>query len=94
MSRNSQFCLICNFFQSFCTETAENDSEGPILPGLQLLLSFPIKPAQNDLEWPPKSSNNEMLIFELCSTSDDQPSDMSDEIQSKCEKMKKLDKTR
>ena len=30
-----------------------------------------------------------MLIFELCSTSDDQLSDMSDEIQSECEKNEK-----
>ena len=28
---------------------------------------------------PPKSSKNEMLIFILCSTSDDRPSDPSDE---------------
>ena len=40
---------------------------------------------------PPKSSKNEMLIFGLHSTSDDQLSDLSDESQSKCEKMKKLD---
>ena len=70
---------------------AQNDSEWPILPDSQLLPSFPIKPAQNYLEWPPKSSKNEMLIFELCSTSDDRPSNMRDEIRSKCEKMKKLD---
>ena len=36
---------------------------------------------------PPKSSNNEMLIFGLHSTSDDRPSDPSDESLSKCEKM-------
>ena len=49
-----------------------------------------------------KSSKNEMLIFGLHSTSDDQPSDPSDESQPKCKKwspneneMKKLDlKTR
>ena len=35
---------------------------------------------------PPKSSKNEMLGFGLHSTSDDQPSDLSDEIQLKCEK--------
>ena len=35
---------------------------------------------------PPKSSKNEMLSFGLHSTSDDQPSDLSDEIQLKCEK--------
>ena len=35
-----------------------------------------------------------MLIFGLCSTSDDRPSDMSDESQPKCEKMAaKLSKT-
>ena len=31
-----------------------------------------------------------MLIFGLRSTSDDRPSDLSDEIRSKCEKMKKI----
>ena len=35
---------------------------------------------------PPKSSKNEMLIFGLCSTSDDQPSDLSDKSQPKCKK--------
>ena len=35
---------------------------------------------------PPKSSKREMLIFGLCSTSDDQPSDPSDESQPKCKK--------
>ena len=35
---------------------------------------------------PPKSSNNEMLGFGLHSTSDDQLSDLSDEITLKCEK--------
>ena len=65
------------------------------MPDLQLLQSFPTKPAQNDLEWPPKSSKIEMLILKLCSTFNDRPSDMSDKIQSKCEKMKKMDiKTR
>ena len=33
-----------------------------------------------------KSSENEMLIFGLCSTSDDQPSYPSDESQPKCAK--------
>ena len=81
-------------FQSFPTEAAQNVSEQPILPDSQLFQSFPIKPAQNDLEWPSKSSKNDMLIFELRSTSD-WLSDMSDEIRSKCKKIKKLDiKTR
>ena len=35
---------------------------------------------------PPKSSKNEMLIFGLHSTSDDRPSDLSDESQPKCKK--------
>ena len=35
---------------------------------------------------PPKSSKNEILIFILHSTSDDQPSDPSDESWSKCKK--------
>ena len=35
---------------------------------------------------PPKSSKNEMLIFGLCSTSDDWPSNLSIESQPKCEK--------
>ena len=67
-------------FQSFGTEAAQNDSEGPILPDLQLLQSFPIEPAQNDSEWSPKLLKNEMLIFALCSTSDDWPSNLSNEI--------------
>ena len=47
---------------------------------------------------PPKSLKNEMLIFglhstsdDLHSTSDDWLSNLSDKIQSKCEKKKKLD---
>ena len=35
---------------------------------------------------PPKSSKNEMVILGLCSTSDDQPNDLSKESQTKCEK--------
>ena len=35
---------------------------------------------------PPKSSKNEMLSFRLRSTSDDQPSNLSDESRLKCEK--------
>ena len=35
---------------------------------------------------PPKSSKNEMLIFGLCSTSDDWLSNLSDESQPKCKK--------
>ena len=34
------------------TEVAQNDSEWPILPNLQLFQSFPNKVAQNDSEWP------------------------------------------
>ena len=34
----------------------------------------------------PKLSKNEMLSFGLCSTSDDQPSNLSDESQPKCDK--------
>ena len=41
-----------------------------------------------------KSSKNEMLIFGLCSTSDDQLSDPNDESHPKCKKMApKLSKT-
>ena len=35
---------------------------------------------------PPKSSKNEMLVFELRSTSGDQPSNPSNESQLKCDK--------
>ena len=35
---------------------------------------------------PIKSSKNEMLIFGLCSTSDDHPSNLNDESQLKCKK--------
>ena len=45
-----------------------------------------MKVNQNAKKRPPKSSNNEMLIFGLCLISDDQPSDLSDESQPKCEK--------
>ena len=38
-----------------------------------------MKVDQNVKKGPPKSSKNEMLIFGLCSTSDDQPSDLSNE---------------
>ena len=41
---------------------------------------------QNTKKRPPKSSKNEMLIFGLCSTSDDYLSDLSDKSQPKCEK--------
>ena len=44
------------------------------------------KVAQNMTKWLPKWSKNEMLIFGLCSTSDDRPSDLSNESQQKCEK--------
>ena len=52
MTRNGQFHLIFQLFQSFPTEVAQNDSEWPISPNLQLFQSFPTKLAQNDLEWP------------------------------------------
>ena len=118
MTLNGEFHLIGKFSNLFCTEPAQNESEQPILPNLQLFQSFPTEVTQNDLEWPilpdlqlfqsfcteaaqndsewpPKLLKNEMLIFGLCSTSDDQLSDLSDEIQLKCEKLKKLDiKTR
>ena len=35
---------------------------------------------------PPKSSKIEMLIFGLCSNSDDRPSNLSNESQLKCDK--------
>ena len=38
---------------------------------------------------PPNSLKNKMLIFGLCSTSNDLPSNLSDEHQPKCRKMKK-----
>ena len=34
------------------TKVAQNDSEQPIFPNLQLLQPFPTKVAQNDSEWP------------------------------------------
>ena len=45
-----------------------------------------MKVNQNAKKRPPKSSKNEMLIFGLHSTSDDQPRDPSDKSQPKCEK--------
>ena len=42
---------------------------------------------QNAKKMATKLSKNEMLIFGLCSTSDDWPSYPSDECQPKCEKM-------
>ena len=41
---------------------------------------------QNAKKRPPKSLKNEMFVFGLCSISDDQPSNLSDERQPKCEK--------
>ena len=41
---------------------------------------------QNAKKCPPKSSKNEMFVFGLCSTSDDQSNDPSDECQPKCKK--------
>ena len=96
--------LNLQLFQSFPTKGAQNDLEQPILPNSQLFQSFPTKLAQNDWEqpilpnsqlfqckkWPPKSSKNEMLIFRLHSTSDDQLSDLGDESQLKCKKACKV----
>ena len=50
---------------------------------------------RNAKKWkrPPKSSKNEMFIFGLHSTSDDQPSDLSKKRQLKCTKMKKAPKS-
>ena len=45
-----------------------------------------IKDDQNAKKRPPKSSKNEMLIFGLCSNSDDWPSNPSNESQPKCDK--------
>ena len=42
--------------------------------------------ADQNVKKPPKSSKNEMLIFGLCSTSDDWPSDPSDTSQPKGKK--------
>ena len=41
-----------------------------------------------------KLSKNEMLIFGLCSTSDDWPSDLSNESHPKCKKKKKKKATK
>ena len=60
MSRNGQFCTICNFFQSFSTEVAQNDLEWPISPDSQLFQSFPTEATQNDLEWPVLHGQNKM----------------------------------
>ena len=45
-----------------------------------------MKVDQNAKKRPPKSSKNQMLVFGLCSTSDDQPSNLSDKSSPKCEK--------
>ena len=45
-----------------------------------------MKVDQNAKKKPPKSSKNEMLIFGLCSTSDDRLSNLSDKSQPKCKK--------
>ena len=44
---------------------------------------------EKDKERPPKSSKNKILVFGLRSTSDDQPSDLSNKHQQKWKKMKK-----
>ena len=44
------------------------------------------KDDKNAKNRPPKSSKNEMLIFGLCSNSDDRPSNLSNESQPKCDK--------
>ena len=46
---------------------------------------------QNTKKWkrPPKSSKNKMFVFGLCSTSDDQRSDLRIKCWPKCKKMKK-----
>ena len=53
MTQNGQFCSIHNFSNlPIPTEVAQNDSEWPISPDLQLFQSFPTEVAQNDSEWP------------------------------------------
>ena len=49
-----------------------------------------MKVDQNAEKGPLSHQKNEMLIFGFCSTSDDQLSNLSKQIQSKCEKMKKI----
>ena len=44
---------------------------------------------QKNEKMPPMSLKNKMLIFGLCSTSDDWSSDLSDECRPKCKNMKK-----
>ena len=46
-----------------------------------------MKVDQNVKKMAGKSSKNEMLVFGLLSTSDDQPSYLSDESQPKCKKL-------
>ena len=64
--------------------------KNPFLYYVQLLMIGQViqatKVHQNAKERPPKSSKNEIIIFVLCSTSDDWPSDLSNESRLKCEK--------
>ena len=61
-----------------------------LLDYVQLLMISQViqvkKVNQNARKGPPKSLKNEMLIFGLCSTCDDQLSYPSDESQPKCKK--------
>ena len=64
-------------------------NENSFLYYIQLLMIGQVIQATKSTEMqkrPPKSSKNEMLGLGLCSTSDDQPSDLSNKIQLKCEK--------
>ena len=64
----------------------------PFLDYVQLLMISQaiqaMKVDQNVKKMAAKSSKNEMLIFGLRSTSDDRPSDSSDESQLKCKEKK------
>ena len=52
MTRNGQFCLICNFSNFFPLKGLRMTQNGQFQPDLQLFQSFPTKVAKNDSEWP------------------------------------------
>ena len=51
---------MCTYIFNLPTKVAQNDSEQPILPYLEIFQSFLTEVVQNDLEWP---ISPDLLLF-------------------------------
>ena len=83
MTGNGQFCLIHNFSNAKKGPLSHQKMKCSFLDYVQLLMIGQVIPVMESQpkckKRPSKSSKNEMLIFGLRSTFDDQPNDLSDE---------------